>query len=41
MSKPTRTLEEIRAAIDGIDSEVLRLVNERARLAQEAAAWPR
>ena len=37
MSKPPRTLEEIRAAIDGIDSELLRLVNERAGLAQAAA----
>jgi len=37
MSKPTRTLQEIRDAIDGIDADVVRLINERARLAQAAA----
>lgn len=37
MNKPPLTLEEIRDAIDRIDGEVIRLVNERAGLAQAAA----
>jgi chorismate mutase/prephenate dehydratase len=36
MSKPGRTLEQIRESIDAIDAEILRLVNERATLAQAA-----
>jgi chorismate mutase/prephenate dehydratase len=37
MTSPIRSLEDIRDAIDAIDGELLRLFNERARLAQAAA----
>jgi len=37
MSPPTRKLEDIRADIDRIDRELVRLLNERARLAGDAA----
>jgi len=36
MTSPPRKLEDIRADIDDIDVELVRLVNERARLAQAA-----
>jgi chorismate mutase/prephenate dehydratase len=36
MTSPPRKLEEIRADIDDIDAKLIRLVNERARLAQAA-----
>ena len=41
MTSSKRSLEEIRDAIDGIDGELLRLVNERAKLAQAAAVAKR
>lgn len=37
MSSPTRKLEDIRADIDRIDRELVRLINERARHAGDAA----